>query len=215
MYMKKLIPLFFILVALAACEKDPDLDKVQDQVVTYTQYDKTENFGTARTYYLTDSILLINQSPDTTYLDKSISEPIISAMASNMNSRGYTRVTDKKTADLGLQLSYIESTYYFAISDNPYWWDNYPAYWWPGYWGNWWGDWYYPYYNVFSYSNGSLLTGMVDLRTTSTSTDQKLRVVWQAYSVGLLQGSKQQNIDNAVAGVNQAFTQSPYIKVSK
>ena len=49
-----------------------------------------------------------------------------------MNAAGYTAV-DKDDADLGLQVSYVASTYYFHgyYNDGP-WWGYYPGYWYPG-----------------------------------------------------------------------------------
>ena len=41
-------------------------------------------------------------------------QEILSAYVANMNSRGYIRVDDREEADLGLQVSYVRSTYYFT-----------------------------------------------------------------------------------------------------
>ena len=54
-------------------------------------------------------------------------QEILSAYVANMNSRGYTRVEDREEADLGLQVSYVRSTYYFTDYGRPEWWWNYPA----------------------------------------------------------------------------------------
>ena len=53
-----------------------------------------------------------------------------------MDGAGYMRTPDKEDADLGLQLSYVASTYYFnGYYNNGPWWNYYPGYWIPGYWG--------------------------------------------------------------------------------
>ncbi|MGL5561419.1 MAG: DUF4136 domain-containing protein, partial [Tannerellaceae bacterium] len=65
--MKKLIPFLFAIVLFASCEKDPDLDKVQNQFAVYTQYDTKANFATAKTYFIPDSVLLITSSEKPTY----------------------------------------------------------------------------------------------------------------------------------------------------
>ena len=128
-----------------------------------------------------------------------------------MKSRGYAEAPTQDDADLGLQLSYIETTHYFTYGN--YGW-GFPGYWNPGYWGNW-NDWYYPFVSVFNYTNGCLVVQMLDLKKTSTSSAQSgLTVIWEALTVGLLQNSEAVNQANAIAGVKQAFKQSPYIKTT-
>ena len=105
-------------------------------------------------------------------------QEILSAYVANMNSRGYIRVDDREEADLGLQVSYVRSTYYFTDYGRPEWWWNYPGYWDAPYWGNW-GGWYYPYAVNYSYSTGSFISEFVESggaarpeRETSCSVDQ-------------------------------------------
>ena len=121
-------------------------------------------------------------------------------------------MTNKEEADLGLQISYIESVSYFVdYYNSPYWWNAYPGYWWPGYWGNW-TDWYYPYPVVYTYSVGSLLTEMVDLTADAgTGTERKLPVIWNSFLSGLLSNSSALNIALTVRAVDQSFIQSPYL----
>ena len=38
--MKKLIPILLAVFALASCEKDPDMGKLDDNYLVYTNYDK-------------------------------------------------------------------------------------------------------------------------------------------------------------------------------
>lgn len=92
-----------------------------------------------------------------------------------MNAAGYT-AANKDEADLGLQVSYVASTYYFHgyYNDGP-WWGYYPGYWYPGYWGgNWGGGWYYPYPITYSYSTGSLLADMINFKKCSGRTKRKI-----------------------------------------
>ena len=52
--MKKFIPLLLAVfaVTLASCEKDPDMDKLDNNYLVYTNYDKKADFKTFETYYL-------------------------------------------------------------------------------------------------------------------------------------------------------------------
>ena len=42
--MKKLIPILLAVFALASCEKDPDMGKLDDNYLVYTNYDKQAKF---------------------------------------------------------------------------------------------------------------------------------------------------------------------------
>ena len=93
------------------------------------------------------------------------------------------------------------------------WWGYYPGYLYPGYWGgNWGGGWYYPYPITYSYSTGSLLADMINLKNAPEGQKEKLTVVWNAYISGLLGGSGSLNVNRTTTAINQAFTQSPYLK---
>ena len=126
-----------------------------------------------------------------------------------MNNRGYVRTDNRENADLGLQVSYVKSTYYFTDYGRPEWWWNYPGYWDAPYWGNW-GGWYYPYTVNYAYSTGSFITELLNLDAPQGE-KEKLPVLWTSYMSGLLSGSTSFNTKMAVEGVNQAFTQSAYL----
>ncbi len=206
--MKRLTPLLLILLALASCQKDPDTSELSGNFFVYTGYDTSENFGDFETYYLPDSILLITSSKTPTYWKDERAQLLLSTVISNMDNCGYVRVADKEDADLGIQLSYIESTYYFTNYSNPYWWWDYPGYWYPGYWGNWWGGWYYPYAVTYNYTTGSMLMEMIKLDTEA----KKLPIIWNAYMSGLLYSSSNINIKLAANAIDQAFEQSSYLE---
>lgn len=216
--MKKLFFALLAIVAFASCEKDPDLDKVQDDYLVYTQYDKNANFQSFKTYYVPDSILLISNKSQANYWTGTNAEQIVNTYVTNLDKRGFTRVTDKEDADLGLQLSYIENTQYVADwwgdypwLDYPYYWA--PDYWWPGYVGP---GWYYPYPVVYTFSTGTLMGELVDLKSVSSSgsSSQKVPVLWSSLTSGFLYGSNNIDLNKAVAAINQAFSQSAYLKTT-
>lgn len=52
--MKRLIPILLAVFAFAACEKDPDMDKLDNDYLVYTNYDKKADYKhSARTTSLT------------------------------------------------------------------------------------------------------------------------------------------------------------------
>ena len=67
--MKKLIPILLAVFALASCEKDPDMGKLDDNYLVYTNYDKQANFKDFSTFYLADKILVISDSKEPEYLE--------------------------------------------------------------------------------------------------------------------------------------------------
>ena len=206
--MKKLIYVLIAVFALTSCREDPDLGDLSSDFLVFTNYDGKADFNRFTRYYMPDSVMVIGDTKDPEYWTGSKAADILKAYEDNMQACGYVRTDDKSEADVGLQISYVQSVAYFVDYRNPYWWNEYPGYWLPGYWGDW-GYWYYPYPVVYSYSVGSLLTEMVDL-STSPSADRKLTVVWNSFLSGLLSGSDAFNMELTVRAINQSFVQSPY-----
>ena len=75
--MKKLIPILLAVFALASCEKDPDMGKLDDNYLVYTNYDKQANFKDFSTFYLADKILVISDSKEPEYLEGEGAEQIL------------------------------------------------------------------------------------------------------------------------------------------
>lgn len=203
--MKKLIYVLIAVFALTSCREDPDLGDLSSDFLVFTNYDGKADFNRFTRYYMPDSVMVIGDTKDPEYWTGSKAADILKAYEDNMQACGYVRTDDKSEADVGLQISYVQSVAYFVDYRNPYWWNEYPGYWLPGYWGDW-GYWYYPYPVVYSYSVGSLLTEMVDL-STSPSADRKLTVVWNSFLSGLLSGSDAFNMELTVRAINQSFVQ--------
>lgn len=213
--MKKLIPILLTVLLFASCQQDPKLSDLDNDFVVYTNYDKNAEFNNFTQVYVPDSVLLIanSSSKDPVYWKSENATPILNDFIEHLTARGYEITNDKEMADLGLQVTYVESTSYFVGSTNPYWWWDYPGYWNPGYWYPGWSgyDWYYPYYQpVYSYNVGSLLAEIVNLEAVSEET-KKVPVIWNAYMSGLLSDSNKFNLQLSLNAVNQAFDQSPYI----
>ena len=210
--MKKILPFFLLVLLLASCQKDPDMSKLSDDFVVFTDYNKDANFNSFTAFYVPDSVMVIGTNEKPEFWTGADAQPIVSTLVKAMEARGYTRTTDKSVAELGLQVSFVKNVNYFTnYYDNSYWWWGYPGYrWWSNYWGGW-NGWYYPYPVVYSYSVGSLLVEMVDLQTPIPAADAKLPVLWTAYMTGLLSGSDKVHNQLSMRAIEQAFVQSPYI----
>ena len=207
--MKRLIPLLLAVFAFAACEKDPDMDKLDNDYLVYTNYDKQANFKEFSTYYIPDSVMVITDKSEPEYWKGQAASAIINAYKTNLNNKGFVYTADKDAADLGVQVSYIQSTYYLTAYGQPYWWWNYPGYWNAPYWGNW-GGWYYPYVVNYSISTNSFLTEILNLKAPEGA-KEKLPVLWTSYLSGPASYSGNVNETLVVQAINQSFAQSPYL----
>ncbi|HIW66463.1 MAG TPA: DUF4136 domain-containing protein [Candidatus Alistipes intestinipullorum] len=194
-------------VAFSSCQKEPSTSELNDDYLVYTDYDTAVDFSAFETYFIPDSILLIGSNYEAEYWKDEDAQEIISTVITRMNSAGYTQTDDKATANLGIQLSYVKKVTYFVGYNNPYWWWYYPYYWAPGYWGDWLG-WHYPYSVYYGYTAGSLLMEMVNLEAEQEG-NKKLPVIWDGFIGGLLTSDSQVNLERTIAGVDQAFEQTP------
>ena len=156
------------------------MDKLDSKYLVYTNYDTKADFKAFETYYLPDSILVIGNSKDAEYWKDESAQEILSAYVANMDNRGYVRIDNREDADLGLQVSYVKSTYYFTDYGRPEWWWNYPGYWDAPYWGNW-GGWYYPYAVNYAYSTGSFITELLNLDAPQGEKEKTSRAVDQLH----------------------------------
>lgn len=212
---KLILSMFVLLIVAASCQKEPDMDKLSSNFMVYTEYDKNADFSSFTTFYLPDTIKILgstvtNWVGTTSAPDEGDpnADKIIAAVAVNLENRGYTRITDpeqRTTADIGIQLSYVEDTQYVTYYNTPYYWGD----WWWGYnWGPGWG-YVYPTYSItYSYQVGSLLGEMIYI----DKAESKLAPVWSFCVTGSLSGFTNSDIARTVNGIYQAFTQSPYVQ---
>lgn len=211
MYCKNYLWMFALTCCLSACQKEPDWEEMDNEYIVYTQHDEAFNAEVHQYFFVPDSVLLIGDSEEPVYLNGMDAENIISEVVRQMEEAGYTRVGKKEEADLGIQLSYVSCTTYFAgYASSPYWWWGYPGYWDPFYWGGYWGGWGYTYPVSYSYSENSLLGEMVDL-STQEGEDSRLPVVWNMYINGDVSGYRRWDCSRMLRGIDRAFGQSVYL----
>ena len=205
--MKKISILALVLACtlIVSCQKDPDTDNLDGSYLVYTNYDTDTDFKSINSFYVIDSILIIDNSEKSTYWNNSNSQKIVNAFEAQLATAGYEPAESIEEADAVLQLSYINNTYYFTSYSQGPWWNSYPGYW---NWGNW--GWYYPYSFSYSYSTGSIIGELVNTNAP-TPLDDKLTVVWNTYICGLLNGNNL-SMSRTMEAISQAFNQSPYLK---
>ena len=177
----------------------------------YTQYDSDFDFSGASTYYLADSILVAGQGLKGEYWKDENAQTLISQVANEMNQRGYVRSSDKESADVGLQMTYVETSVNMTTFVGGFW----DGWWYPGYWGPYWGGgWYLPFPVSYRYDTGSVVLELVDLGSAERNdiSRNQLPIIWRANSEGLLSSSSRVNMILVERAISQSFEQSPYIK---
>lgn len=204
--MKTRLFLSFIAVctAFASCQKSPDIDMLDNDYLVYTNYDADTDFKSISTFHIIDSILIIGNDEKASYWKNSNSAKVVNAYSNGLVAAGYTPVAEDEVPDMVLQLSYINTTYYFNVYGSGPWWNYYPGYW---NWGGW--GWYYPYSFTYSYSTGSIIGELVNTNAPTPQND-KLTVIWNSYICGLLNGNTL-SLTRTFDAIEQAFEQSPYL----
>lgn len=204
-----LLPLSLVLLLLS-CRKAPDLSQLSSNFVVQTDAAKGVAFSNYKTYYISDTVALISASKTDTLLPAADAKQIVNTIKSNMDARGYTFVHKALKPDLGINTLAVKDVNVGVVY--PGWWWGYPGYWDPWYWG-----WYYPYYYpwsvAYSVTTGSVIAEIIDLKNVNES--QKLQVIWTMSLNGALGNSGTANLQRAIDGINQAYTQSPYLTTTK
>jgi hypothetical protein len=121
-----------------------------------------------------------------------------------MQTLNYVKVDSSENPDIGLVISIITQTnYVFSYS----YWYYYPPYWgYPGY------GYSYPWATYMgSYEEGALVFDMADLKNINHQ-GQNINGMWSALVGGILTGKSSSVISKRlINGIDQAFTQSPYL----
>jgi hypothetical protein len=199
-----------LLLLLAGCYPSKDV-YYNDLDLVGTNYDTKFNFSDVHTYALPDSIILISDgaydSLNPVFVKQTTANQIINQIRSNMNSYGWTEV-NKNVADVIILPAAFQTTnvsYYYSWG---YWGWYYPGYY-PGY------GWGYPGYGYgyptsTTYQTGTLVMSMTYPNGTEVS---NVPVVWTGVINGLLSGSSTSSVQSLITtDINQAFTQSPYLR---
>jgi len=202
----------FVLIIIAAlnpsCRKTPDFDQLSLQFIVSTNLDKTADFGTYKTFFISDTVKYIGGIGDDSIIVGASADQMINAVKQNLTAKGYTFVSRDNNPDLGLTLTAIKDIN-VVVSSYPGWWDPY------------WGYcyWYYycypPYYGwstIYTYTNGTVILNMYDLKNADHN--QQIQGIWNTTALGALGDDVSTNISLAVDAINQGFEQSPYIKTN-
>jgi hypothetical protein len=175
--------------------------------LVYSNYASQYDFTAKNTYAIPDKIVKFTgdviQGEEPDFIREPYNTQILALIRTNMSNLGWTEVSLDQNPDVILSVAAWELTTTTIWYDYWYYWD----WWYGGYYPPYYGGWY-PYYPmVTSYSTGTLLMFMSD--PNAMSADDRTPIVWTSAINGLLQGNYSN--DRITRGVNQAFTQSPYL----
>jgi hypothetical protein len=186
---------------------------VEDYDLVATFFDENADFAGAKTFFVLDSIFHVtgdSTKPDSDLLTREFDRQIIDEVRNQLIARGYTELANPDSTnrpDLGIRIHATAIENYNVYSYYPGWWGG----WYPG-----WGGGYYPWYPgyggtyVTKYTVGSLIIEMSDVRRIEPAIG-RVPTIWLAGLNGYLQNSSANNASRTLAGIRQAFNQSPYI----
>jgi len=209
--MKQKLFLFVALLATAlSCRKTPDTSDLSLEQVVATDRDLTAVFSSYSTYFISDSVSVVASNPNDSILTGPLAAQLVNAVKTNMNNRGYTFKARTQGPDLGLRLTVIKDITRTAICGG--WWDGWWGYYPPWYWGCYYcGGYYYPWCTTYTYTVGTSTLYIFDVKNQGAN--HNLRAIWGATMFGVFSTTNNQtNADLTTTAINQAFSQSTYIK---
>lgn len=198
---KKFIFYLSIIILLGSCYPG-GIEYYEDTDVVYTDYDDEFDFQSKGVYSIPDKIVKITgeltEGEEPEYVKEPYNTQMLNQMKSNMTALGWTEYEGQEPNEADLVL-------FPAV------WTNTTVQYWNNYW-----CWYNPYYcgwgwgypTVTSYTTGTL---MMTLLADGEDYIDPTRV-WTANINGLLSGAY--NTARVTKGIDQAFTQSSYLKVN-
>jgi len=205
--MKYFVASIMIAMACWSCHPEPEAYDLLDQMVVSTNYDTTAVFSSYLTYSLpTDTIGYISDTDPNDTIRTSplynLPRGVLKAVETNMNKYGYERLPQGQAADIGVNVYAVKNLNLFQQVI-------YPNYYYSGYYG-YGGYYYYPYVQTYAFNTGSLVVEFVDLKNAAANS--KYKVIWNAY-MGDLFNTARDETEESVDAINQAFDQSPYLKL--
>ncbi|MDE3144082.1 MAG: DUF4136 domain-containing protein, partial [Bacteroidota bacterium] len=182
-------------MGLVSCTKDSAVNNLSnsDTRIYITQRDSTVNFSSYKTFSIDDSLTILDNGQSYRSLT-STGQAFVNAVTKYMQQAGYTLVSKAANPDLGINLTYINTTS-TGILDYSSYYDSYGGYYDPTYWGYGGYGYYSPYmYGTYQINSGALSVDMLDLKNAAVN--GKINIVWN----GLIRG---EGIDDASTADSQ------------
>lgn len=198
------------MVTISSCTKDPLNDmSYEDSRVYVTQKNDSVDFSSYSTFYIADSVAVINGNMSKKAYSPNDSS-YIAATVKYLTAAGYTQTQDSSHADMGVTVNRIisYSTGYYNYAN---YWGGFGGFWDPGYY------WGYPGYGYgypgfvqpFVIKDVAMEIDVLDLKNAAAN--KKIKLIW----MGAINGAgvaSNNNTSIADSQVASLFAQSPYLK---
>lgn len=186
-----------LVIVLQSCYPGDELTYSDTDIVA-TFYDKEANFATKTTYAIPDTIYRLDDEGNPKVEPGANDQSIINKIKDELENYGFTEAATPADADV-IVFSVITTSSW--VSGGCYY--------------DWWYGWWYPYYGwcypvYYTYDTGTLLIAMLDNDATEARTG-----LWVAAMNGLLGDSNSGTLSRVYSGIDQAFSQSPYLGEGK
>lgn len=183
------------IVVLQSCYPGDELTYSDTDIVT-TFYDKEANFATKTTYAMPDTIYRLDDEGNPIVDPGANDQNILNKIKDGLEGYNFTEAATPGDADVAV----------FSVISTSSWVSG-------GCYSSWY-SWYYPYYGwcypvYYTYDVGTLIIVMVEKGTVERNG------LWVAAMNGLLGDSNAGTIDRVNNGIEQAFSQSPYLGEGK
>jgi len=204
-----LAPLFLILSSVVTGCYPEQISSLTSAVSVTTLVDSQMPLKTARTFALPDTILHPARAQGADIIGHEHDAEILATIRSNFVAMGWSEVKDVavQRPDVVVLTFVLEQTN-TGVAYSGWWggWGYWPG--WPvGYGPDW--AWGYPgNVTTFTYETGTLAMVMLDIRNGDQSA-KSVPILWAGAVNGALAIA---SIGDALAGIDQAFTQSPYLE---
>ena len=180
------------------------------QTVTITTLvDSQTALKTAHTFALPDTVLHPAQFQGADIIGHEHDADILKTVRSNLVALGWQEITDLATTrpDVVVLTFVLERTNTGVAYTN--WWGGWSF--WPGWPVGYGPDWFWGYpgnVTTFTYESGTVAIVMLDLRN-GDQTLKRVPILWAGAVNGVLMLA---SVEDALAGIDQAFLQSPYLE---
>src|SRR5512137_1540720 len=181
-----------LLITFSCTKYPPASERLLEDLAILTQYDMKADFNSYKTYSLSTPVMQIKDDGNVP-LTGPTAEASLAQIDKNMQARGFVKVANSESPDLGIQVTFYQNTtiyvYYYE------WWGYYP---------------YYPYYTptyYTSYTTGMANIELMDLKNATE--DKRAAVRWNAFIRGLYTDTH--TTSDVTASIDQAFIQTPQL----
>jgi hypothetical protein len=201
-----LIPVFFAVIT--GCRKTPDFDQLSYEFIVSTSLDKTADFAAYKTFFISDTVVYVGGIGSDSVIVGPDAQALTKVVKDNLTAGGYTLVPRSAHPDLGLIMTAIKDLN-VVIDYYPGWWDPYYG---GCYWYYWCYGYYYPWTSVYTYTTGTVILNMYDLKNAPSH--EQIKAIWNITALGALGSGSSTNIALGVNALEQGFKQSPYLKTN-